>query len=458
VFLVELKMKDILKKRQFTPMQILAIGYAVIIFLGAMLLALPISTNARVYTPFLDCIFTSTSAVCVTGLITVDTGTHWSYFGKTVIMMLIQIGGLGFMSFATMLSLIIGKRITLKERLVMQEAMNSTSLQGIVKLAKYILIFTFSIEGLGALLLSTQFIPEFGFSKGIFYSIFHSVSAFCNAGFDLMGNFNSLINYNGNVVIISTISALIVTGGLGFYVWNEIYNYKNIKKLSLHSKLVISMTIALIIGGAILFFLFEFSNEATMKGMSFKDRILASIFASVSPRTAGFNSISLADMTIPSIFLSIILMFIGGSPGSTAGGLKTTTAGILYMTVKSVIKGREDTEIFKKKVSKDTVYKAFSVMIIALGLVITVTVLLSITEHQTGVPFEYYIFEATSAFGTVGSTLGLTQKLSAIGKIIVALTMYAGRLGPLTLVLAISINRRKKALAIKYPEDKILVG
>ncbi len=458
MFLVELKMKDILKKRQFTPMQILAIGYAVIIFLGAMLLALPISTNARVYTPFLDCIFTSTSAVCVTGLITVDTGTHWSYFGKTVIMMLIQIGGLGFMSFATMLSLIIGKRITLKERLVMQEAMNSTSLQGIVKLAKYILIFTFSIEGLGALLLSTQFIPEFGFSKGIFYSIFHSVSAFCNAGFDLMGNFNSLINYNGNVVIISTISALIVTGGLGFYVWNEIYNYKNIKKLSLHSKLVISMTIALIIGGAILFFLFEFSNEATMKGMSFKDRILASIFASVSPRTAGFNSISLADMTIPSIFLSIILMFIGGSPGSTAGGLKTTTAGILYMTVKSVIKGREDTEIFKKKVSKDTVYKAFSVMIIALGLVITVTVLLSITEHQTGVPFEYYIFEATSAFGTVGSTLGLTQKLSAIGKIIVALTMYAGRLGPLTLVLAISINRRKKALAIKYPEDKILVG
>lgn len=458
MFLVELKMKDILKKRQFTPMQILAIGYAVIIFLGAMLLALPISTNARVYTPFLDCIFTSTSAVCVTGLITVDTGTHWSYFGKTVIMMLIQIGGLGFMSFATMLSLIIGKRITLKERLVMQEAMNSTSLQGIVKLAKYILIFTFSIEGLGALLLSTQFIPEFGLSKGIFYSIFHSVSAFCNAGFDLMGNFNSLINYNGNVVIISTISALIVTGGLGFYVWNEIYNYKNIKKLSLHSKLVISMTIALIIGGAILFFLFEFSNEATMKGMSFKDRILASIFASVSPRTAGFNSISLADMTIPSIFLSIILMFIGGSPGSTAGGLKTTTAGILYMTVKSVIKGREDTEIFKKKVSKDTVYKAFSVMIIALGLVITVTVLLSITEHQTGVPFEYYIFEATSAFGTVGSTLGLTQKLSAIGKIIVALTMYAGRLGPLTLVLAISINRRKKALAIKYPEDKILVG
>ncbi|WP_461613180.1 TrkH family potassium uptake protein [Clostridium sp. Marseille-QA1073] len=451
-------MKDVLKKREFTPMQVLAIGYAVIIFLGAMLLALPISTNARVSTPFLDCIFTSTSAVCVTGLITVDTGTHWSYFGKTVIMMLIQIGGLGFMSFATMLSLIIGKRITLKERLVMQEAMNSTSLQGIVKLAKYILIFTFSIEGLGALLLSTQFIPEFGLSKGIFYSIFHSVSAFCNAGFDLMGNFNSLINYNGNIVIISTISALIVTGGLGFYVWNEIYNYKNIKKLSLHSKLVISMTIALIIGGAILFFLFEFSNEATMGRMSFKDRILASIFASVSPRTAGFNSISLPDMTIPSIFLSIILMFIGGSPGSTAGGLKTTTAGILYMTVKSVIKGREDTEIFKKKVSKDMVYKAFSIMIIALGLVIIVTVLLSITEHQTGMPFEYYIFEATSAFGTVGSTLGLTQKLSAIGKIIVALTMYAGRLGPLTLVLAISINRRKKALAIKYPEDKILVG
>ncbi|MGL4731826.1 MAG: TrkH family potassium uptake protein [Clostridium sp.] len=439
-------------------MQILAMGYAGIIFLGGVLLSLPIATNDGTSTPFIDSVFTSTSAVCVTGLVTVDTGTHWSYFGKTVIICLIQIGGLGFMAFATMLSLLIGKKITLKQRLIMQESMNSTSLQGIVKLAKYILIFTFAVEGLGALLLSTQFIPEFGPGKGIYYSIFHSISAFCNAGFDLMGNYNSLVNYGGNVVIICTISALIVIGGLGFFVWDEIYNYRNRKRLSLHSKLVISMSLALIVGGTILFFIFEYSNPETMKNMGLKERTLASFFASVSPRTAGFNSISLTGLTIPSVFLTIILMFIGGSPGSTAGGLKTSTAGILYMTVKSVISGREDTEIFKKRINKDMVYKSFAIMIIALGLVITVTVLLAITQSSSGEPFESYIFEATSAFGTVGLTMGLTQKLNTIGKIIVALTMYAGRVGPLTLVLAISMKKKSKKLSIKYPEDKILVG
>lgn len=447
------------KNYNFTPMQILAMGYAVIILLGAILLSLPIATNEGIRTPFIDSIFTSTSAVCVTGLITVDTGTYWNYFGKTVIICLIQIGGLGFMAFATMLSLIAGKRITLRQRLIMQESMNSSSLQGIVKLAKYILIFTFSIEGLGALLLSTQFIPQFGLFKGIYYSIFHAISAFCNAGFDLMGHFSSLINYNSNLVVILTISALIVIGGLGFIVWSEIYNYKNSKRLSLHSKLVITMTVVLIVGGMILFFLFEMYNPKTMGPMTLKDRLLASLFASVSPRTAGFNSISLADMTIPSIFLNILLMFIGGSPGSTAGGLKTSTAGILYMTVISVIKGREDTEIFKKRINKDVVYKSFAIMIIASGLVILVTILLAITQSGSGTSLASYMFEATSAFGTVGSTLGLTQKLNFIGKIIICLTMYAGRVGPLTLVLAISMKRSsKKRLAIKYPEGKIIVG
>ncbi len=452
------KLGNFFKMKNFTAMQILAIGYAGIIFLGGVLLSLPISSNDGTVTPFIDSVFTSTSAVCVTGLITVDTGTHWNYFGKTVIICLIQIGGLGFMAFATMLSLLIGKKITLQQRLIMQESMNSTSLQGIVKLAKYILIFTFSIEGLGALLLSTQFIPEFGLIKGIYYSIFHAISAFCNAGFDLMGNFNSLVNYGGNVVIICTIGALIVIGGLGFFVWDEIYNYRNRKKLSLHSKVVIAMTSTLLIGGTILFFIFEYNNPETMKNMGIKERLLASMFASVSPRTAGFNSISVAGMTIPSIFLTIILMFIGGSPGSTAGGLKTSTAGILYMTVKSVIAGRDETVIFKKRINQDIVYKSFAIMIIAIGLVITVSVLLAITQSASGEPFESYIFEATSAFGTVGVTMGLTQKLNTIGKIIVALTMYAGRVGPLTLVLAIAKKRKNKKVCIKYPEDKILVG
>ncbi len=455
---MQLNKKVFLKHMHFTPVQIIAIGFAVIIFFGGFILTLPISSANGERTPFIDGVFTATSAVCVTGLVTVDTGTHWSYFGKTVIIMLIQIGGLGFMSFAALISLLIGKRITLKERLIMQESLNLSSLQGIVKLVRYILAFTFSIEILGALILSTQFIPEFGIAKGIYYSLFHAISAFCNAGFDLMGNFNSLVNYSDNAVIIVTIAMLIIIGGLGFYVWDEIYNYRKNKKLSLHAKIVISMTLILIVVGSILFYIFEFSNSETMGPMSLKGKILSSFFTSVSPRTAGFNSINLGSMTMASVLLMIILMFIGGSPGSTAGGIKTSTLGVLLMTVVSVIRGREDTELFKKRINKELVYKAFAVVVVALSLVFLVTIVLSITERASGSPFEYYLFEAASAFGTVGSTLGLTTKLTTIGKIIVALTMYSGRIGPLTLVLAIAIRKRKKGNAIKYPEDKILVG
>ncbi|MCY6958711.1 TrkH family potassium uptake protein [Clostridium sp. ZC22-4] len=439
-------------KRKLSPVQILAIGFAIVILIGAILLSLPIASKNGINTPFIDCIFTSTSAVCVTGLTTLNTAEHWTYFGKTVIICLIQIGGLGFMSFATLLALILGKRITLKERLVMQEAMNSFSLQGLVKLAKYILIFTFSVEGAGALLMSTKFVPEYGFLKGLYFSIFHSISAFCNAGFDLTGN--SLVPYFNNSVIILTIAALVIIGGLGFSVWAEIYNYKGIKKLSLHAKLVISATIVLILVGWILMFLFEVNNPGTIKDFSIKDKLLSSFFASVTPRTAGFNSISTADMTPAGKGLTILLMFIGGSPGSTAGGIKTATAGLLLMTVISVIKGREDTEIFKRTLSKELVYRAFVITTIAFGVVVTGSMILSVTEP--GASLEHIIYETTSAFATVGLTLGFTPKLSFIGKIVIALTMYIGRVGPLTLILALA--NKKKGSSIKYPEGKILVG
>lgn len=446
-------MTKILKnKSKFTPVQILAIGFAILIFTGAILLYLPIASNSGETTPFIDCIFTSTSSVCVTGLVTLNTSTHWSYFGKTVIIILIEIGGLGFMAFATMISLILGKRITLKERLVMQEAMNSFSLQGIVRLARYVLFFTFFVQSMGALLLSTQFIPEYGLAKGIYFSIFHSISAFCNAGFDLTGQ--SLIPYANNPVIIITISALIIIGGLGFFVWAELYNYKQRRKLSLHSKVVITVTLILIVVGTILMFLFESRNPNTLKNKTLWEKILSSYFAAVTPRTAGFNSISTSDMTTAGIFLTMILMFIGGSPGSTAGGIKTSTTGLLIMTVVSVIKGKEDTEIFKKRINKEVIYRVFAIVVISLSLIITVTMLLSITE--TGFPFEYFLYEAISAFATVGLTLGLTPKLTCIGKIVLAMTMYAGRVGPLTLALALSNNKKKST--IKYPEDKILVG
>lgn len=439
---------------KFSPVQILVIGFAVVIFTGAFLLKLPIAAQNGLSTPFIDCLFTSTSAVCVTGLVTLDTGTHWTYFGKTVIILLIQIGGLGFMTFATLISLVIGKRITLRERLVMQEAMNSFSIQGIVRMAKLVLIFTFSVEAIGALIMSITFIPEFGLLKGTYYSIFHSISAFCNAGFDLIGNFKSLTPYAENPIIILTIAFLIIFGGLGFSVWYEIYNHKKTKKFSLHSKVVLTVTAILVIGGTILMFLFELNNACTIKNMSINGKFLSSFFAAVTPRTAGYNSISTADMTGAGRFLTVILMFIGGSPGSTAGGIKTATMGLLVMTVISVIRGREDAEMFERRIGKDLIYKAMTITMISLALVLVVTMILSITE--VGESLEYIIYEATSAFATVGLTLGLTTKLSFIGKVVIAFTMYCGRVGPLTIALALAKNSSNNS--IRYPEDRILVG
>lgn len=445
---------NITKKIRMTPVQILAIGFAAVIIIGSLLLSLPIASASRIRTPYVDCLFTATSATCVTGLVTVDTGTYWSYFGKTVIMCLIETGGLGFMSFATLFALVLGKRITLKKRMVMQEALNSFNMQGLVKMSRYILLFTFSTEGLGALILSTIFIPEFGIRKGIYFSIFHSISAFCNAGFDLIGNFRSLTPYAENPVIILTIGALIVIGGLGFYVWQELYNLKKVKRLSLHTKVVLTATALLIAGGAVLMFIFEFNNAGTIKNMSLKGKILSSLFASITPRTAGFNSISTSDMSPAGRFLTIILMFIGGSPGSTAGGIKTTTAALMVMTVISVVRGRQDTEVFKKRIGKDIIDRALAITLISFFLIVTVVMILSITEK--GASFEYILYETTSAFGTVGLSLGLTQKLSVIGRIVLSFVMYSGRVGPLTLALALA--KKANSAPIRYPEDKILVG
>ena len=448
-------------KFKLKPGQILALGFFSLILIGGLILSLPISSNSGQSTDLVDSLFTATSAVCVTGLITVDTATHWNYFGRTVIIILIQIGGLGFMSFTTLFAILLGKKITLKERLLLQEALNTFDIQGLIKLLRYILVFTFSVEGLGALLLSTQFIPQLGLWEGIYYSIWTSISAFCNAGFDLMGTisgkFSSLVSYQNNPVIIYTISGLIIIGGLGFMIWSEFYNYKERKKLSLHTKVVLVVTAVLIFGGTILMFLFEYNNPATLGPMSLGEKINNAFFAAVTPRTAGMNTISTDGMTVAGKFLTILLMFVGGSPGSTAGGLKTATLGILVVTLISIIKGREDVEIFKKRISKETVYKAFAIFFLSLILVITVTMLLAIT--QPGEPFTWMLYEATSAYGTVGLTLGLTQHLNTIGKIIIMITMYLGRVGPMTVLLALTSRaQKKKKSGIKYPEDKILIG
>lgn len=451
---INLKMR-IKKLVKLQPVQIIAIGFALVILLGAILLTLPISSASGKSTSFIDCFFTSTSSVCVTGLTVKDTANYWSTFGKFVIITLIQVGGLGFMTFTTLVFLLVRKKITLKERMVMKEAMNSLSLQGLVKMTKYILRFTLSIEAIGVLILATQFIPLFGVGKGLVYSIFHAISAFCNAGFDLMGNFNSLTNYSNNSVILCAISFLIIAGGLGFYVWNELYQHKEFDRFTLHTKLVINTTFILVVGGAIFMYIFEKNNIYTIANMGVKDKVVNSFFASVTPRTAGFNSIPLDKMTVGGIFLTIVLMFIGGSPGSTAGGMKTTTVVVLLYAMISNIRCREDVEIGKKRIAKDIVYKAILVAIMSFIVVISATFALAITE--TGFSLQEIFFEVASAFGTVGLTLGITTKLSTLGKIIIAVCMYFGRVGPLTIILAFS-NKSASKGKIKYPEEKILVG
>jgi len=444
----------LIKKSKLNEVQVLAIGFALVILIGGIILSLPISSVDGTYTSFLDSLFTSTSAVCVTGLVTVDTGTHWNNFGKIVIMLLIEIGGLGFMSLTIFIAILLGKKITLKDRLIMQEAMNTFNIQGLVKMVQYVLGFTFIVQVSGAILLATQFIPQFGWKTGMFYSIFHSVSAFCNAGFDLFGNYDSLVNYSSNAVVLLTIGGLIIIGGLGFTVSLEIFNYRKARRLSTHSKMVIFITLFLIIFGAIFIFLVEYKNPVTLANMNFRDKVLNAFFASVTPRTAGFNSISTDGMTMAGKLMTIILMFIGGASGSTAGGLKVTTFGVLAFTLISALKGRDDTEAFGRRFSKETVYKAFTLLCISMMLVLTTTIILTITEPDK--LFINLLYEATSAFATVGLTAGVTQSIGSLSKVVLIITMYLGRVGALTVILAV-INKKKKN-RIKYPEAKILIG
>lgn len=454
-------MKEKTKKRkQLKPVTILALGFLSIILCGGIILSLPISSASGEFTNFIDALFTATSAVCVTGLVTVDTATYWNVFGQTIIAILLQIGGLGFMAFATFGAMIAGKKITLHERTVMNEALNADGMQGLVKMMRKILILTFLVEAIGAFLLSFIFIPEYGWSRGIGYSIFHSISAFCNGGFDLMGNFSSLTNYNTNSYILIVISILIIIGGLGFTVTCEILSHifdkkERRKKFSMQTKLVVLITGGLIVFGSILFFMLEYKNPATIRDMSLTDKIMNCVFTSVSPRTAGFNSISTEELTESGKFVTIILMFIGGSPGSTAGGIKTTTFGILLLTIFSSLKGRDDTEIFSRRFSKETVYKAFTLFALGIIIVILDTFILSILEYEE--TFIDLFYEATSAFGTAGLTTGVTQRIGTASKIILMITMYLGRVGPVTVLLAI-MKRKKPNNSIKYPEAKIPIG
>lgn len=454
----------ILKFRKSTsklnPSQMMVVGFAAVILIGAILLSLPIATQTGERTSFLDSLFTATSAVCVTGLVVVDTATHWNFFGQIVIIILIQTGGLGFMTITTLFSLIVKKRINLKERLLIQESLNQIDLSGLVKLTRYILLMTFVIEGIGALILSTVFIPQFGFIRGSWYSIFHAISAFCNAGFDLMGNvtgpYSSLMYYVNNTTITLAISALIILGGLGFPVILDIVKNKKISKLNMHSKIVLISTSILIVVGMLFILIVEYKNVGTLGNLSLKGKILSSLFQSVTIRTAGFATIDLTILHQATLFIMMIFMFVGASPASTGGGVKTTTIAVLILTVKSFLLGKEDIEVFGRRITSSTVRKSVGIFFVGVLAVLTGILLIVLIEPE----FDLLeaSFEVVSALATVGLSIGGSSNLTFIGKLLIVIYMFMGRVGLLTIFLALVAKNTVNKQQIRYPEGRIIVG
>jgi potassium uptake protein, TrkH family len=438
---------------KWSPPRILVFGFAMIILLGSFLLTLPVASSDGSRLPFIDALFTATSATCVTGLAVVDTGTYFSIFGKVIILALIQIGGLGFMTMGTLFALVLRKKISLKERLILQEAMNQTSMEGIVRLIRKVIIYSLTIELVGAILFAIRFAFDMPFGRAVWFGLFHSISFFNNAGFDIFGHFRSLTMYVGDPLVNIVSMLLIILGGLGFVVMADLLDFRKNKRLSLHSKVVLSTTGALIVVGAMVIFVFELSNSKTLGSLDWGGKILSSFFQSVAPRTAGANTLDYTQMRQATVFFTIILMFIGASPGSTGGGIKTTTFTTLVGAVIAMIRGRENIVLFHYRLGKDRIFKALTITMLSLTLVIFVTMLLSTTEDQQ---FLKILFETTSAFGTVGLTTGITPELTFFGKIVIALTMFAGRLGPLTLAYALGPKTEKELY--RYPEGKITIG
>jgi trk system potassium uptake protein TrkH len=438
---------------KWSPPRILVSGFALIILLGALLLSMPFASVSGERLPFIDALFTATSATCVTGLVVVDTGTYFSVWGQIILMCLFQLGGLGFMTMATLVALVLRKRISLRERLLLQEAMNQSSMEGIVRLIRRVIVYSLTIELVGATLFASRFAFDMPLGKAAYFGVFHAISLFNNAGFDIFGNYRSLTLYVSDPIVNITAMMLIISGGLGFVVMSDLMEFRKNRKLSLHSKVVLSMTGTLIAVGTIVIFIFEFSNSKTLGSLDWGGKILSSFFQSVTPRTAGANTLDYTAIRQATMFFTIILMFIGASPGSTGGGIKTTTFTTLIGAVIAMIRGREDIVLFRYRLGKDRIFKALTITLISLSLVIIVTMILSMTEDQA---FIKLLFEATSAFGTVGLSVGVTPELSIVGKIVIALTMFAGRLGPLTLAYALGPRTEKELY--RHPEGKITIG
>lgn len=444
------------KPLKLFPIQILSIGFALIILIGGILLSLPISNTSGEFIPFINGLFTAASATCVTGLAVYDTFSQFSFFGQIVLILLIQIGGLGFMGIAMLLSLGLGRKISLFQRSMLMESISTLHLGGVVKTMRRMLIGTFLLEGIAAIILTIRFSNTFSIGRSIWFGIFHSISAFCNAGFDLMGSLSpgsSLTLFANDIIVNIVICSLIISGGIGFIVWNDIIDYKfKLKKYSLHSKIMISFTLGLILVGAILYFIIE--NHFAFNNMNLGEKITASFFASVSPRTAGFNTVPLDTLSPAGKFLTILLMIVGAGPGSTGGGIKITTFVTIILAIISYAKNYNDLSIFHRRLEDSARRKAFSSTASYISFLLFGIFLLLIANPT--VPADKCMFEAVSAIGTVGLSMGLTPLLGTVSKLILISLMYCGRLG--SIAVAMAIVRKRFIPKISYPEEKIIIG
>ena len=441
--------------RNISQTRLIALSFALVILTGTLLLCLPIASQEHEWTDFIDALFTATSATCVTGLIVFDTYTHWSLFGQLVILLMIQIGGIGLMTIITMLFIFMKKKIGVHERMILMQSAGTMRISGVIRLIKKIFLGTLLIETTGAILLAFRFIPILGVTKGLYYSVFHSISAFCNAGFDLMGYFepfSSLTGFQTDWYLNLIIMLLIIIGGIGFLVWMDIVTFKtSFSKYQLHSKIILITTAILLVTGFIGFLLLE--QQHSLKGMSFGDQVLSSLFMSVTTRTAGYNTIDLNTLSPSGTLLSVILMAIGGSPGSTAGGIKTSTVALIFLTMASMTKGESDVTLFKKRLENRLIKQAaIIIMVYGAGILLS-TILMCHIEQAS---LTSVLFETSSAIGTAGLTQGLTPSLNLFSRLLLIIMMFGGRIGAVSLLLV--FREHEKSAPVSRPTEKILIG
>ena len=444
------------KNDRITPAQIIILGFLLLITVGTVLLMLPFSTNGPGGAPFLDALFTATSATCVTGLVVQDTALYWSWFGQAVILVLIQIGGMGVVTMAVAIFIFAGKRISLKQRWVMQESISAPQVGGIVRQTRFILKTAVIMEVAGAALLALRFCPSMGW-KGLWYAVFHSISAFCNAGFDLMGTnsgpCSSMTAYSADALANVALILLIVLGGIGFMTWQDFREHKyHVRAMRLQTKVVLSTTVVLLVGGFLYFYFYEF-QQPQWRELGVGERFWAALFQTVTPRTAGFNTVDLSSMTQPSQLVTVFLMLIGGSPGSTAGGFKTTTLAVLLLTTAAVFRRRDTAHCFGRRLQEEAVHSATALLVIYLLLAMTGGILICCID---GIPLMGALFESASAVATVGLSLGYTGGLSAVSRLILIFLMYFGRVGGLTVIYAVTTKGTGKVS--QFPQERLTVG